>query len=170
MTIDPTRRRPPAEADERTMLTGWLAWQRATVRIKCDGLTEADARRAVLPASPTMTIAGLVSHLRWVEHGWFEVSFLGEPDRSPSTDGDRHAGWRTDGVSLHQVLDEYERQCQRSQEIVAAHEFDEVEEFAPPGLERVNLRWIVTHMIEETARHLGHLDAMRELIDGVTGE
>ena len=169
MAVNRIRRRPAAEADERGMLTGWLDWQRDTVRVKCDGLGEADARRALLPASPTMTVAGLVSHLRWAEHHWFEVSFLGGPNRSPSEENDRHAAWRTGDASLGQLLDDYERQCQRSREIVAEHKLGELEAFVPPGLERVSLRWIVGHMLEETARHLGHLDAMRELIDGVTG-
>jgi uncharacterized damage-inducible protein DinB len=149
------------------MLTGWLDWQRATVAMKCEGISEADARRALLPSSPTMTIAGVVSHLRWVEHGWFEVGFLGEP--GPSTDDDPHAGWRVDGVSLARLIDEYDVQCARSREIVAAHDLDELEAFAPPGLDLVSLRWILGHMVEETARHLGHLDALRELTDGVTG-
>jgi uncharacterized damage-inducible protein DinB len=151
------------------MLTGWLDWQRATVAMKCENVSEADARRALFPSSPTMTIAGVVSHLRWVEHGWFEVGFLGEPDLGPSTDDDPHAGWRVDGVSLARLIDEYDVQCARSREIVAAHDLDELEAFAPPGLELVSLRWILGHMVEETARHLGHLDALRELTDGVTG-
>jgi hypothetical protein len=66
-----TRKRPPLAADERTQLVGWLDLQRALVRWKCDGLSEADAHRAVLPASPLMTMAGVVSHLRWAEHCWF---------------------------------------------------------------------------------------------------
>lgn len=151
------------------MLTGWLDWQRATVRVKCEGLSETDARRAPLPSSPLMTIAGVVSHLRWVEYGWFEVSFLGEPDRGPSTSREPEAQWHVDGTPLAVLLDAYDRQCARSREIVAAHELDQLEAFAPPGLEMVSLRWIVVHMIEETARHLGHLDALRELADGVTG-
>jgi uncharacterized damage-inducible protein DinB len=152
------------------MVCGWLDWQRPTVRIKCDGLSEADARRALLPSSPVMTIAGLVSHLRWAEHHWFEVSFLGEPDRAPSADSasDRHANWRVDDVPLERLLDAYDQQCARSREIVATHDLDHLEAFAPPGLELVSLRWILGHMVEETARHLGHLDALRELTDGVT--
>jgi hypothetical protein len=74
-----------------------------------------------------------------------------------------------EGISLVRLVDEYDVQCARSREIVAAHDLDELEAFAPPGLELVSLRWILGHMIEETARHLGHLDALRELTDGVTG-
>lgn len=166
---NPERRRPPAAADERTMLTGWLDWQRATVRMKCAGLSESDARRAPLPSSPLMTIAGLVSHLRWVEYGWFVVGFLGEPNRAPSADQDPAARWRVNGTTVRQLLDDYDLQCARSREIVAAHDLDQLEAHAPPGLELVSLRWILGHMIEETARHLGHLDALRELADGVTG-
>jgi uncharacterized damage-inducible protein DinB len=151
------------------MLTGWLDWQRATVAMKCEGVSDADARRALLPSSPVMTIAGVVSHMRWVEHGWFEVSFLGESHCETSTDEDPLAGLPVEGISLARLVDEYDVQCARSREIVAAHDLDELEAFAPPGLELVSLRWILGHMIEETARHLGHLDALRELTDGVTG-
>jgi hypothetical protein len=115
-----------------------------------------------------MTIAGVVSHLRWVEYGWFEVSFLGEPDRVPSTRQGPDAQWQVDGTPLAALLDAYDQQCARSREIVAAHDLDQLEAFAPAGLELVSLRWIVVHLIEETARHLGHLDALRELADGVT--
>jgi len=151
------------------MLCGWLDWQRATVRIKCSGVSDDDAQRALLPSSPTMTIAGLVSHLRWVEHGWFEASFLGLPDRSPKAPDDPDAHWRVPGVPLGQLLDQYDEQCARSREITAAHSLDQPEAWAPPGLELVSLRWIVSHLLEETARHLGHLDALRELTDGTTG-
>ncbi|MGW6197871.1 mycothiol transferase [Kribbella sp. NPDC055110] len=72
-----TRQFPPATANERDMLTGWLDRQRATVRLKCTGLSEEQAVLAVLPASPRMTVKTLVAHLRHVERGWFEIGFLG---------------------------------------------------------------------------------------------
>ncbi len=143
------------------MLTGWLDWQRATVRVKCAGLSDSDAYRSLLP-SPLTTVAGLVSHLRWVEYGWLEHSFLGGPASSVDA-------WAVSGVPLAQLLDEYHAQCERSRSIAAAHDLSELEAWAPPGLELVSLRWILCHLIEETARHLGHLDAIRELTDGVTG-
>jgi hypothetical protein len=107
-----------------------------------------------------MSIAGVVSHLRWAEYGWFVTSFLGEDA------GERPTGWGVDGVLLPRLLDEYDLQCARSREIVAAHELGQLEAFAPPGLPLVSLRWILTHLIEETARHLGHLDVLRELAGG----
>jgi uncharacterized damage-inducible protein DinB len=168
VTNDSTRLRPAGNAGEKAMLTGWLDWQRTTVRLKCQGLSADGAGQAPLPSSPLTTIAGVVSHLRWAEHHWFEASFLGEPHRGPSTPADPDREWRVEGRALPVLLDEYDRQCERSREIVAAHDLDEIEAYAPPGIELVSLRWIVVHMIEETARHLGHLDALRELADGTT--
>jgi uncharacterized damage-inducible protein DinB len=78
----------PARWDERTILTTFLDYARDTVHAKCAGIAEEDARRAPLPGSPLTTIAGLVSHLRWVEYSWFEVSLLGGEDRGPWTDED----------------------------------------------------------------------------------
>jgi hypothetical protein len=133
--------------------------------MKCVGLSEEQARLALLPASPRITVATLVAHLRWAELSWFEVSFLGarelaaeDPLEFPSPPE----------APLEVLLDEYDAQCARSREIVAGHQFDDVEAWAPEGLELVSLRWIVGHLLEETARHLGHLDALRELIDGTT--
>lgn len=159
------RARPAGDAGEQPMLSGWLDWQRATVRMKCAGLSEEDARRAVLPSSPGMTVGRLVSHLTWVEHTWFEKSFLG----TPSEARDPLGSLDPIDVPLPVLLDRYDQQCDRSREIVAAHALDELEAWAPEGLELVSLRWIVGHLLEETARHLGHLDAMRELLDGTTG-
>lgn len=163
------RARPAPTADERQMLAGWLDWLRATVHVKCEGLADADAHQAHLPSSPLVTISSVVSHLTDTERGWFVGSFLGEQPL-PDEPADPKADWRGGDAPLDQLLDEYAEQCVRSREIVAAHDLDEVEAFVPPGLPQVSLRWIVTHMIEETARHLGHLDALRELTDGVRGQ
>ncbi|WP_335985571.1 DinB family protein [Glycomyces sp. MUSA5-2] len=155
--------------DERTALNERLRWQRQTVRKKAEGLAEAEAHRPYLP-SPLMTVAGLVSHLRWNEHAWFEVCLLGEPDRGPWSDDDPDAEMRVDGVPLAQLLDEYDEQCARSVAIADALPLDALERNAPPEGEPCSLRWILLHMIEETARHNGHIDIMREFADGVTGE
>jgi Protein of unknown function (DUF664) len=163
------RTRPPFVADERTQLGGWLDLQRAVVRFKCEGLSEEDAHRAVLPASPLMTVAGLVSHLRWTEHCWFQVLFLGEgAEENPQfRDEPEDADWRVDGVPLGTLLADYERQCARSDRIVAAHSLDE--SGAHELCRGATLRWMLLHMLEETARHVGHADAVRELLDGTRG-
>jgi uncharacterized damage-inducible protein DinB len=161
------RTRPAPTADERTQLLGWLDMQRAIVHWKCEGLSEQDAHRSVLPTSPLMTVAGVVSHLRWVEHLWFEVVLRGgsTADNPQFQDEPEDADMRVDGVPLAQLLDDYDRQCARSDELTAAHSLDDVSAH-PKG---VSLRWILFHMIEETARHVGHLDTIRELLDGEKG-
>ena len=163
-------RTDPQPRDERAALLERLRFQRQTVRKKAEGLSEADAHRAFLP-SPLMTVAGLVSHLRWNEHSWFEVSLFGLPNRGPWTDdGHPDVEMMVDDVPLAQLLDDYDEQCARSNEIVAVLPLDAVERSVPDGERAASLRWILLHLIEETARHNGHLDILRELADGVTGE
>ncbi|MQA78526.1 MAG: DUF664 domain-containing protein [Streptosporangiales bacterium] len=168
--MTPPRERPPFVADERTQLVGWLDIQRAIVHWKCEGLSDEDAHRSVLPTSPLMTMAGIVSHLRWTENLWFEVLFLGRPADGPQfVDEPEDADMRVDGVPLAQLLDDYERQCAVSNEIIAAHAFDDVGKHPDFGSAAATLRWMLIHMVEETGRHAGHLDIIRELLDGATG-
>ncbi|MGP3984888.1 DinB family protein [Streptomyces sp. KR80] len=168
--MTPPRNRPPYRADERTQLLGWLDMQRAIIHWKCAGLSDADAHRSVLPASPLMTMAGLVSHMRWVEHTWFEVILLGRPAKGPQFDETTEdADLRVEGVPLAQLLKEYERQCAVSNELIAEHSLDDVGRHPDFGASAATLRWILLHMIEETARHAGHADAIRELLDGEKG-
>jgi hypothetical protein len=165
--MTPVRRPPPFVADERTQLVGWLDLQRAIVHMKCEGLSDADARRPVLPGSPLMTMAGAVSHLRWVEHCWFEVVFLGRSAVGPQFhDGPEDAGVMPPGQPLDRLLADYERQCALSNEIAAAHSLDDVGKHPGFRAAAATLRWILIHMVEETARHAGHMDAVRELLDG----
>jgi uncharacterized damage-inducible protein DinB len=154
------RQRPDPAAAEKAMLNGWLDWQRQTVRLKCAALSDKDARRQLLPeTSPQMSIAWLVHHLTSVELGWFIGSFLGEP--TPTTP--------SLSEPLAVLLDAYDAQCEISRRIVADHDLDDLERWAPEGLPLVSLRWILGHLTEETARHLGHLDILRELTDGTRG-
>ncbi|MEU4567520.1 DinB family protein [Micromonospora sp. NPDC023956] len=165
--MPPSRIRPPFVADERTQLVGWLDLQRAIVHHKCEGLADADAHRAVLPTSPLMTVAGIVSHLRWVEQSWFEILFLGRPATGPQFQEEpEDADMRVEGVPLARLLAEYDQQCAISNEIVAAHPLDEVGRHPDYRSAAASLRWMLIHMVEETARHAGHLDTIRELLDG----
>ncbi len=144
--------------------------QRAIIHWKCEGLSEADAHRSVLPTSPYMTIAGIVSHMRWVEHSWFEVLLLGRPAVGPQFDeGPEDADMMVEGVPLERLLGEYERQCEVSNEITAAHALEDVGRHPGYKADQTSLRWILLHMIEETARHAGHMDIVRELLDGGKG-
>ena len=160
------RPRPPHVADERTQLLGWLDLQRAIVPYKCEGLSDADAARVVVPTSPLLTVAGVVQHLRYCEHLWFEAVFLGGPSDAPGFTAED--GFVLDGTPLAQLLEQYAAQCARSNEIVAAASLDDVGA-AEHGSGSASLRWMLQHMLEETARHLGHLDVVRELLDGEKG-
>jgi hypothetical protein len=153
---------------ELGLLLGFLNVQRSAVAGRCDGLEEELAHRAPLPTSPLMTMAGLVGHLRWTEHFWFEHILLGEPDRSPSTDEDPDRDFKVGDTPLPRLLEEYRRQCARSDEIVTLLGLDAAAAVERRGAHQT-ARWIVLHMIEETARHAGHLDILRELLDGRTG-
>jgi uncharacterized damage-inducible protein DinB len=161
----------PASWDERTILTTFLDYARDTVHAKCAGLTDADARRAPLPGSPLMTISGLVSHLRWVECSWIESTLLGGTIDAPWTDDDPDREFRVAvETPLDQLLDEYRAACARHRDLVAVLDLDspsrgDLDWRAEP----VTLRWILFHLTEETARHNGHIDILRELADGTRG-
>lgn len=166
----PPRTRPDRTADERTQLLGWLDMQRAVVTWKCEGLSEEDAHRAVLPASPLMTMAGLLAHLRWVEHCWFEVVARGRGEaENPMFDETlpEDSEMRVEDVPLAQLLEEYRRQCAVSDQIAAGMTLDDTSRHEKHT--STSLRWILLHMIEETARHAGHADAIRELLDHERG-
>ncbi|MER5477781.1 DinB family protein [Streptomyces sp. NPDC002734] len=161
---------PPAW-DERTQLVTFLDYARDTVRAKCEGVSAENARKALLPGSPLMTLCGVVNHLRWVENYWFQVVFLGEEDQSPCTDEDPDREMRVAvDFPLTQLLDEYAEQSARYRELVAGTGLDQrARRTLRDGLQP-DLRWILLHLIEETARHNGHLDILRELLDGTTGD
>lgn len=159
---------PDGAAGERAALTGFLDWQRATVRRKAEGLATDLATRALMTTSPRMTVSGVVSHLQHTEHGWFTDSF---PSLAPLPERDRadDGGWRTDGRTIDDLVNDYETECKHSRLIVEHVSMDTMQEFTPPQFSPVSVRWILTHMIEETARHVGHLDILREQLDGVRG-
>ncbi|MCW2879622.1 MAG: hypothetical protein JWQ95_3722 [Sphaerisporangium sp.] len=166
-----TRTDIPAAWDERTTLTSFLDYVRATVHAKCEGVSEGHARSAPLPGSPLMTMSGLVNHLRWVEYSWMQVRLLGEEDQGPWTDEDPDREMRIAvDMPLAQILEEYEAQCAGYRELVASLDLDTVAKEAIRDGTHVTLRWILHHLIEETARHNGHLDILREMADGVTGD
>lgn len=166
------RRMTPTTWDERATLTTLLDFARATVHAKCEGLSEQCARQAPLPGSPLVTISGLISHLRWVEYAWFDVTFLDEEDLVPWTEDDPDRDMRiATSIPLEQLLSDYEAGCARHRELVATTALDAlaVGGKVGPRKEPPTLRWIILHLLEETARHNGHIDILREMADGVTG-
>ncbi len=155
---------PPTAADERATLESFLDYARATVRTKCAGLNAADARRSVLP-SRGMTPASIVSHLCWLEASWFEVALRGEKNCAPYVDSDNpdQDSFLGPDIPLGQLLDEYDAHCRQSREICRTLSLDTA--VYDEGT-RFSVRWILFHMLEETTRHVGHLDTVRELLDG----
>ena len=161
----------PPTFDERTVITTLLDYARDTVHAKCAGISEQDARRAPLPTSPLMTISGLVHHLRWVEHSWIEVTLLGGEDRGPWTDDDPDREMRIAvDIPIAHLLADYRAACDRHRELVASLDLDTPSKGQMSWRdEPVTLRWILFHLIEETSRHNGHIDILRELADGTKG-
>ena len=166
---------PPDSGSERDLLTAFLDFQRATVLLKTEGLT-AEQLSVTLPTS-TLTLAGLLNHLALVEDSWFPVRFAGQPD-SPlwadvDWDADPDFEFRTaTDLAPEELRARYADACDRSRAVVAATpSLDDLSVGTSSRTgNRWDLRWVLLHMIEETARHAGHADLLREAIDGSTGE
>lgn len=153
---------------ERHILEGHLDENRATVVRKASGLTWEQATRRLGPTATS--IAGIVKHLTDVERWWFRRSLAGEDDVPFSwsaTEPDLEFE-----LGAHDTLDsliaEYERACDESRAVAARYELTDRILAPHPGQPRSSLRWVYVHMVEEVARHNGHLDIYRELIDGQT--
>jgi uncharacterized damage-inducible protein DinB len=141
--------------------------------MKCEGLSDEDAHRVLVPTSPLMTVAGILSHLRWVEELWFREVLLGEPGSGqgfgPDAQGLEDAEFRVQGMPLAELLAAYDAECARSDAAIATRSLDDTGSTALHSVGDATLRWILLHMLEETARHAGHLDLVREMLDGDTG-
>ena len=163
-------RTDPAFGDgEWPALQAWLEYHRATLPWKLSGVSEEQARRIVLPTG--VSLLGLVKHLAYVERNWFHVRFAGgERGPVPWTDEDPDADFRIEpGETTDSILRFYRDECERSRAAVQGASPDDLAK-EPGRHEGLTLRWIMLHMIEETARHNGHADAIRELIDGAVGD
>lgn len=169
-SVTPVERvRPPEDAGEKETLGGLLDFLRATVVNKVAGLTDEQANLASAPPS-TLTAAGLVRHLTGVERFWFAIDFAGLDVPWPWTDDDEDAGsFRPleEGERLTDLVSAYLTECRRSRDIVASADLNDRAKGEDMSF---NLRYAVAHMIEETARHCGHLDLLREAIDGQRGQ
>lgn len=166
---DDDRPRIPCVAGEREALAAYLDHYRATVEMKCRGVTPEQARARSVPPS-TLTLHGLVRHLAAVERWWFQQNFerrdvplLFSTAQNPDLDFDPPAD-----ADFAADLAAWRAECAVSREIVEAHDLDDT---ARPldWDEVVDLRWLVLRMIGEYAQHCGHIDLVREGIDGTTG-
>jgi uncharacterized damage-inducible protein DinB len=170
-----TRRFGPDPAGgERELLGQYLDFQRQTVLAKTEGLNREQMARRHPPSA--LTLAGLLYHLALVEESWLEVRFLGLPIREPwaGVDFDADPEWefRTSAdMEPERLRERYREACERSRQ--AANQADGLGQLSVQPLSdgrRFTLRWVLLHLLEETARHAGHADLLREAIDGITGE
>ncbi len=155
-----------AASGERATLNAILDYLRAGVVSQVAGLSDEDARRRLVPSLTTP--AGMLRHLTAVERNWFRVCLRGETRETvgvPSSPRDE--SWEVpDSATVASLIAEYQRACAESREIAAGFALDDTA--INYRLGRVSLRWILVHMIEETARHAGHVDILREQLDGTT--
>jgi hypothetical protein len=159
----------PRVADERTLLTAYLDWHRATFEAKCIGVPQHQLSEKAVPPSG-LSLHGLLRHLAGVERWWFAIQFANEDlpllyysDEDPDQDFERLNGDVAEAFSVWHL------ECERSRRIVAA-----ARSLEQTGTERrtgqpISLRAILVKMIAEYARHNGHADLLRERIDGTTG-
>jgi len=168
MTSTPLPSYPPHSAAEFEMLTSFLDWYRLVMIRKIEGLDAEGLRRS--PVASGTSLGGLVKHLAYVERHWFGSSYGGLTLDYPWTDEDPDADFRLDdNETVESLTTFYQAECKRSREMVAAN--PDLDHVVPTTRDRrVSLRWILVHMIEETARHAGHADIIREMVDGVVGD
>jgi hypothetical protein len=152
-----------AAGDERAVLESFLDFHRGIVVRKVRGVPDGDARRRLVPSETTL--AGLLRHLALVEENWFQRVLAGS---APPDDGEDTSWAVAAGDTVEGLVAAYEAACALSREIAARYSLDDTGHH--PLLGPVSLRWVYVHMIEETARHVGHGDILREQTDGATGE
>jgi uncharacterized damage-inducible protein DinB len=154
------------------MLAGWLDYHRATLLGKCDGLDDEQRKRRPVPTS-LMSLHGLVRHLADVERNWFQRALDRRPDLPTIywTEEADDADWAPlDDADWAADLAAWQAECATARLRAAAHGLDDAGlGMRGSQLVECSLRWIYHHMIEEYARHNGHADLIRELIDGTAG-
>ncbi|MFE0649387.1 DinB family protein [Streptomyces sp. NPDC059534] len=164
----------PPVADERDGLLAYLAQQRQTLRATAHGLTDDQAR--LTPTVSELSIGGLIKHAARCEAGWTDLIL--QRQRGPRREADESdsAEFRlTDKETLADVLDQYEAAARETDEVIASIADLGQGVPVPRGLpwfpadvEEWSVRWVLLHLVEETARHGGHADIIRESLDGAT--
>jgi hypothetical protein len=160
------RSRPIQHGSEREMLESMLDFYRATVVNKVAGLSDSQAFAAAVPPS-TLTAATVVKHLAGTERFWFSIDFAALDVDWPWTDDDLHSNFRIESDdTLARIVDDYVAESARSRKAVAGFQLDDAAR--GEGMD-FTLRYAMIHLIQETARHCGHLDLLRETTDGAVG-
>jgi uncharacterized damage-inducible protein DinB len=167
------RRDPEPAAGERSTFEQFLDYQRATLLHKTKGLNAGQMNRR-LPTS-ALTLSGLLKHLALVEDDWIQVRFLGLPELEPwaSAPWDEDRDWEfhtAEQDSPDELRAIYQAACDRSRSGVAGIGLDALSAGTNRAGQQLSLRWVLMHLVEETARHNGHADLLREAVDGTVGE
>jgi uncharacterized damage-inducible protein DinB len=166
--VDERRTEPPFLLADREMLDAWLEFHRTTLLLKCEGLDDAQLKARPVPTSE-LSLHGLVRHMAEVERNWFSRVLLSAPQTpfiwaDPNVESSEllpldDADWAAD-------LAAWQAECETSRHNAAGKDLSVTGQgYGEP----VSLRWIYVHMIEEYARHNGHADLIRELVDGAVG-
>lgn len=167
MTID--RPSPPLTGDEREMLRVYLDFHRATLAMKCEGLSDEDLRRQSMPPS-TLSLLGLVRHMAEVERAWFRRTINGEDIPLVwSDEGDFQVAYDASTATRSTAFAAWQAEVEHARAIEAAAESLDVTGIQRRTGEKVSLRLVMLHLIHEYARHNGHADLLREGIDGTVG-
>lgn len=161
------RSRPIHVGSERELVESMLDFHRATVVHKVAGLTDEQAFAHAVPPS-TLSPAAVVKHLSGTERFWFSIDFAGLDVAWPWLEDDPHGNFRIEpGETLAALVAEYVAECERSRRAVAGADLGDAAR--GEGMD-FTLRYAMIHMIQETARHCGHLDLLREATDGLVGQ
>jgi uncharacterized damage-inducible protein DinB len=163
----PTAGQPDSTGSERQVLEAFLDFHRQVLVSKVDGISESEARYRRVPSKTTL--AGLIKHMIGVERGWFQQVLGGHnpDDIGPNVGGGDESWDLTEDETASSLITEYEQACEQSRQTAARFALDDA--VPQPDLGQVSLRWMYVHMIEETARHVGHADILREQTDGAAG-
>jgi uncharacterized damage-inducible protein DinB len=160
---------PPRSGTEREMLRAFLDFHRATLAMKCEGLTDQELRSRSMPPS-TLTLLGLVRHMAEVERTWFRRVIGGEDVPLVwSPEGDFQAAYDATSSTRSEAFAVWETEVARAREIEAGAASLDIMGHQPRWNEDVSLRFVMLHMIHEYARHNGHADFLREGVDGTVG-
>jgi uncharacterized damage-inducible protein DinB len=169
MTTD-NRIGPPSFGTEREMLRAFLDYQRATLAMKCDGLTDDQLREQSSPPS-TLSLLALVRHMAEVERAWFRRVF--DDHDVPMVWSDRamdfQAAYDVSAANGQEALAAWEAEAENSRRIELEAESLDLAGYQPRWEEEVSLRMVMVHVLLEYGRHNGHADFLREGIDGVVG-
>lgn len=161
---------PPSFASERDMLRAFLDYQRATLAMKCDGLSDEELRQQSMPPS-TLSLLALVRHLAEVERAWFRRVFDDHdaPMVWSEQPMDFQAAYDTSAASGQQAFDAWTAEVENSRRIEHDAESLDLAGYQPRWEEEVSLRMVMIHVLLEYGRHNGHADFLREGVDGTVG-